>query len=94
MINLSQHRQAILEVAARFGVEDVRVFGSQARGDANENSDLDLLIRLSPTGTHWENYIGFVHGVEDLLGGSVDIVTESGLSPHMKPYILAEARPL
>lgn len=43
---IEHHRAAILTLAARYGIDDIRVFGSMARGDAN--SDIDLLVALSP----------------------------------------------
>lgn len=42
----SSYGKAIMELAARYGVENVRVFGSVARGEAKEDSDIDLLVHL------------------------------------------------
>jgi hypothetical protein len=46
--NLAERREAILELARRYGASDVRVFGSVARGDNTEESDLDLIVRFEP----------------------------------------------
>jgi len=45
---LKQKREQVLETAAYYGAYDVRVFGSVARGEADENSDIDLLVKLEP----------------------------------------------
>jgi len=69
------------------------VFGSWARGEAGPDSDLDLLINVEP-GTSLLDMIGLQQDLEDLVGSKVDVLTEDGISRHVKERILAEARPL
>jgi uncharacterized protein len=66
-------------------VERAFVFGSFARGDADEKSDLDLLVELSePMG--W-NFFGMAGDLEDLMHRKVDLITPSGVHPRLKPFI-------
>lgn len=71
----------------------MRVFGSRVRGDATRASDLDLLVSLEP-GRSLLDVVAIRQDLEDLLGYSVDVVTEGGLSPYLRDRILAEALPL
>jgi predicted nucleotidyltransferase len=77
-------------VADRHGVEDVRVFGSVARGESTPRSDVDLLIRLKP-GHGFSDFMAFCEEAERVLGRRVDVVTEDGLSPYIRDRVLAEA---
>jgi len=69
------------------------VFGSMSRGDADENSDVDLLVTLSP-GTSALALGGLLRDAEDLLGRRVDVVTEASLHPALRERVLADAVPL
>lgn len=71
----------------------MRIFGSRARGEAHEGSDLDLLVRMEDGRNLWD-LAGFRMELEDLLGCRVDVVTEGALSPYLRDRILAEAVPL
>jgi predicted nucleotidyltransferase/DNA-binding XRE family transcriptional regulator len=75
---LDQRREAVLEVAERFGVSHVRVFGSVARGEDGPYSDIDLLVRL-PAGMRAVDFVGFCEALEEILGVHVDVVDESAL---------------
>jgi predicted nucleotidyltransferase len=86
-------RAAILAIAARHGVERVRVFGSFARGDAREDSDLDLLIEAGPFTPPWFPG-GLLADLEENLGRRVDIAEESALNPLIRDRVLREAIPL
>jgi predicted nucleotidyltransferase len=66
------------------------VFGSVARGEANENSDVDLLVNFLP-GASLFDLIDLKEDAEQLLGTSVDIVSEGGISPFLEQRILSEA---
>jgi predicted nucleotidyltransferase len=83
----------IRRIAGRHGVENVRVFGSHARGEAGPESDVDLLIRLGP-GHGFADFMAFCEEAEAALGRRVDVVTEDGLSPYLRSRVLAEAIPL
>ncbi|HEX2195860.1 MAG TPA: nucleotidyltransferase family protein [Actinomycetota bacterium] len=85
--------EEIMEVARRYGVVSVRVFGSRARGDARPDSDLDLLIDVAE-GTSLFDVIDLQNALKDLLGIKVEAVTEAGLHPMLRDDILREARPL
>lgn len=88
-----QHRAEILAIAQRYGILDVRVFGSMARGDAGDDSDVDLLVSLPPEKTGLA-LGGLLMDVQNLLHRRVDVVTEKGLHPLMRDRVLQEARPL
>ncbi|GAA1814424.1 helix-turn-helix domain-containing protein [Agromyces neolithicus] len=80
---------SLIEAAARRGLSNVRVFGSVARGDADEQSDVDLLVHPGPE-TSLFDLAGFMIEAEALLGASVDVVSDRGHSPVLD-RILAEA---
>lgn len=89
----SEHRDDILRLAKRRGAQNVRVFGSVARGEANENSDLDLLVAWEP-GRSLLDHAGLVQGLEVLLGVKVHLGTEQSLHWYVRDRILREATPL
>jgi len=86
-------RAEILRVAARHGARNVRVFGSVARGDDDEQSDLDLLVCMDP-GRSLLDLSGLYLDLEALLGRHVDVVTEKGLRGRLRDRVLHEAVPL
>lgn len=90
---LQQHRAEVLRLAAEYGATDVRVFGSVARGEANEASDIDLLVRMAP-GRSVFDIGGLLMDLQALLGRRVDIVTERGLRPRIRAQILRDAVPI
>lgn len=90
---MEDHRSEILALAERHGVRDVRVFGSMAREDADDASDVDLLVSLAP-GKSGLALGGLLMDVQDLLQRRVDVVTEGGLHPALRDRVLEEAQPL
>jgi uncharacterized protein len=90
---LREKREQILQIAARRGARDVRVFGSVARGVSDESSDVDLLVEMEP-GRSLFDMGGLLIDLERLLGRRVDIVTEKGLRPHVRDQAVREAVPL
>lgn len=90
---LKAHREEILQIAAKHGAYNVRVFGSVARGEASENSDIDFLIDVGENHSRWFPG-GLLADLEDLLGCKVDIVTEKGLHLLIRERVLQEAVPL
>ncbi len=90
---LKTHRKQILEAARRHGATDVRVFGSVARGEARPDSDIDFLVRLE-TGYSMLDLARLLRELHALLDCNVDIVTEAGLKPRIRPQVLREARKL
>jgi predicted nucleotidyltransferase len=90
---IEQHRAAIRALAAQRGIENVRVFGSMARGDASADSDIDLLVSLPP-GRSGLALGGLLMDIQDLTQRKVDVVTEAGLHPALRERVLREACPL
>jgi predicted nucleotidyltransferase len=90
---LRQRREQIVELAKRHGAHDVRVFGSVARGDADEASDLDLLVRFDP-GRTLLDHGGLLMDLRELLGIRVDLVSEGALTGRFGRIVLEEAVPL
>lgn len=90
---LKSRREAILQIARRHGVGRIRVFGSYARGDAREGSDLDLLIDIEGPTTPWFPG-GLVAELEALLGCRVDVVELEALRTEIRTRALEEAVPL
>ena len=90
---LKTRRKEILEIAARNGAVNVRVFGSVARGEDRPDSDIDFLVNLE-SGRSLLDLARLLRELNTLLGHPVDVVTEAGLRPRIKPHVLREARPL
>jgi predicted nucleotidyltransferase len=86
---LVKHRDEVLALAARHGATNVRVFGSMARGQADEGSDIDLLVALEPGRTLFD-VGGLAYDLEELLGCTVDVVTEAGLRGRFGEYVLRD----
>ncbi|MBI5709384.1 MAG: nucleotidyltransferase family protein [Candidatus Eisenbacteria bacterium] len=86
-------REDILRVAAKHGARNLRVFGSVARGDADEQSDIDLLVEMEP-GRSLLDHAALWLELQDLLGCKVDVVSERGIKPRIRDRVLAEAVPL
>lgn len=82
--------QAREEDLARFGVKSLRLFGSVARGEASEESDVDLLVDFHETPT-FSRFMDLRIFLEDLLEAKVDLVTERGLRDRVRPYVESEA---
>jgi len=83
----------VLAVLARYGATNIRVFGSVARGDDKEDSDVDLLADL-PLGTGLFQRGRLTQDLEDLLGCRVDLVQACEVYERSKARVFAEARPL
>jgi len=90
---LKEKREAILRICAKHGARNVRVFGSVARGEAGEDSDIDLIVEFEQ-GRSLLDHAAMVLDLEEILGRKVDIVTENGLYWLLRRRILKEARPL
>jgi predicted nucleotidyltransferase len=75
---------------ARYGVTDLALFGSTVRDAAGVGSDIDILVSFDGPATS-ERFFGVQFFLEDLLGRSVDLVTDRGLRPELRPVIEAEA---
>jgi predicted nucleotidyltransferase len=90
---LQRYRTEILALALHHGAGNVRVFGSLARGEGTEDSDLDLLVTLGE-GRSLLDLVGLKQDLEDLVHRPVDVVTDRALSPYIRERILSEAIPL
>ena len=91
---LQENREQILEIAAKHGALNVRVFGSVVRGEETPESDVDFLVDYDlEKVTPWFPG-GLLMDWQDLLGCRVDVLTERGLSPLIRDRVLAEAKPL
>jgi predicted nucleotidyltransferase len=90
LLSLRERRSEILRCASAHGASNVRVFGSTARGEAESGSDIDLLVEMAP-GRSLLDLVGLWQDLEELLGAHVDVLSEGGLSPHLRDRIDADA---
>ena len=100
---LLEHREELLEVARLSGLTNVRVFGSMARGDADENSDVDFLVAVPPGEKPGLKSLDLSIRARTLLGRKIDLVFDSQLAPEpgerpsqarIRESILEDAVPL
>jgi len=90
---LQSKRQEIMKIAARHGATNVHVFGSVARGEARSDCDIDFLVNLEANRSLLD-LARLLRELQALLNCPVDVVTEAGLRPRLRPQVLKEARPL
>lgn len=87
---LRRHRRALIDIAARRGARNVRVFGSVARGDDTDTSDIDLLVDLD-VGVGVVSLAGLTRELAELLGVDVDVVPSAALKHAIRDEVLSEA---
>jgi hypothetical protein len=87
---LHENRDEILRIASGHGGQDLRIFGSWARGEARPDSDIDILVKLDP-GRSLLDLIAIEQDLEDLLGCKIDVLTEASISPHIREQVLKDA---
>lgn len=85
--------ETVRELGNRYGIRNIRVFGSLARGEAEPQSDIDLLVEYVP-GKGGFAFVEFCEAVETLLGRKVDVVTDRSLPALIRDRVLAQAVPL
>lgn len=90
---LREKRNEILQIVARHGARNVRIFGSTSTGESQEESDIDLLVDTTEQTSPWFP-VGLKEELEELLGKKVDILTEDGLYWLLRRRILNEAKRL
>jgi uncharacterized protein len=90
---LRAKREEILRIAAHYDARNVRVFGSIVRGEADEASDIDLLVSFDAE-TSLLQHAALIRELREFLGCPVDVVDDEGLRPRMRDRVLNEATPL
>lgn len=80
---LAQHKP---ELVRRFGITDLALFGSMARDEAQDGSDVDVMVEFEGRSTA-KRYFGVQFYLEDLLERPVDLVQKDVIRPELKPYI-------
>lgn len=84
---LKEHEKLIRQ---KFGVKKIGIFGSFARGEEKEDSDLDVLVVFEEGQKTFDNYMDLKFYLEDLFGREIDLVTERALKPQLKAIIMKE----
>lgn len=90
---VKEKRDAIIALAAKHGARNPRLFGSVARGEAEAESDIDLLVKMEE-GRSLLDVSALAQDLQELLGLRVDVISEDGLYWLLRRRILKEARPL
>jgi len=85
---LAEHRERIRSL----GVRRIGVFGSFARGEEREESDIDILIEFEEGGRSFDTYMDLKFFLEDLFGRKVDLVDRDAIKPALAPHILRSVR--
>jgi len=84
-----EKRQEILVLAAKYGVSNIRIFGSVAREEDDEASDIDFLVDIEP-GRSLFDLGGLLYELRDMLGCDVDLVTENCLKDRIRQQVMRE----
>ena len=90
---IERKKEDMVRLADEHGAKNVRVFGSVARGQDKDASDLDVLVELDP-GRSILDQVALQQDLSELIGVKVDVVVDGGISPYLEKRILAEAVPL
>lgn len=89
----NRHKADIREIACRYPVANIRVFGSVLRGDDMDASDIDLLVDTLPEATLFD-LGGLQNELQELLGVNVDLRTPGDLPPRFRESVINQAQPV
>jgi uncharacterized protein len=84
----------LADICNRYGIAELQMFGSQARGTAGPDSDIDVLYTLRPGRRLGWEIEKLADELSELFGHRVDLVSLRSLHPLLQPSVLAEARPV
>lgn len=87
---LQEKREKILKIAAGHGAFNIRIFGSVARGEDTDKSDIDFLVEMESDKSLLDR-IALIQDLEDYLGCKVDVATVKGLREYFRERILKQA---
>ena len=88
--DVQKNKLKLIQLAKLYHASNLRVFGSVARGENSENSDLDLLVKFEADATLLDQ-VGLSQSMSDLLGCSVDIISERSLHKKIANFVLKDA---
>ncbi|MCM2266024.1 MAG: nucleotidyltransferase family protein [Desulfuromonadales bacterium] len=88
LVFLTDHKA---EMAERFGVTSLGIAGSIARGDATENSDIDIIVDLQSR-NKFRSFFGLLHYLQDALPHKIDLATEASLKPLVREQVMKDIR--
>lgn len=83
--------EKIAEISRRYGIQEMAVFGSAARGDMRPDSDVDIIVEFFPCVVHGWEYFHLEEELAQAFGRKVDLGTKKYIKPHVKAHILNEA---
>ena len=90
---IKNKRSDIMAIASKYGIKNIRIFGSAIRGDDSDTSDIDLLVSIED-GRGLYDFVSFKLDAEEILNRKVDVVSERSLNHLISPHILNDARDL
>lgn len=91
MNNIEEIIRKLIEILKKYNVKSIRIFGSYARGEANPESDLDVIVEFYERKSLFE-LVGIEQELEDKLGIKVDLLTKESISPHLIDRIEKESK--
>jgi len=91
--NIQEKKADIINISQRYHAENIRIFGSVARGEATDKSDIDFLVSFLPNASLFDQ-AGLIEELSLLFQRKVDVVSERAVSPYLQKIIKAEALPL
>ena len=89
--NLRENREKIYAIAEKYGISDIRVFGSVARGEETEKSDVDLLVKISKHKGMGFDLVRFEREFSEKFNRKTDVISQNGLHSLLKEKIFEEA---
>ena len=87
LTKLGENKERLREL----GVRRIGLFGSWARNEADEDSDIDFVVEFEEGEKNFDNFIALAFFLEELLGRKVDLLTLEGISPYIRPFVEKEA---
>lgn len=91
--NIKAKKANIISLCQHYHAENIRVFGSVARGESTDNSDIDFLVSFLPNASLFDQ-AGLIEDLGSLFGRKVDVLSERAVSPYLQQSINSEALPL
>ena len=89
--SVQAQREAILTLAKQFGARHIRIFGSVARGEEREDSDVDFLVEFDRGYDLFSQRLPLTAALSELLNRRIDLIPEHELNQHIKEQVLKES---